>query len=144
MHSSFPVDRYEITTVLDDNHGDVVTREHASRVRGHDGEREVDVETRVLKDPRNFALDKLDPSLAEDPDVGTTVDPELDENQKPSFVVGLDAEFGGQCEALAQMRFADVPARTCREGRDRPELVAVVTVPTAVVVGGGIRVRGPV
>jgi hypothetical protein len=40
--------------------------------------------------------------------------------------------------------FADVAARACREGRERPELAAVATVPAAVAVGGGIRVRGPV
>ncbi len=47
-------------------------------------------------------------------------------------------------DMLVQMRFADVPARACREGRERPELAAVSTVPTAVAVGDGIRVRGPV
>jgi hypothetical protein len=94
----------------------------------------------VLKDPRNLALGEFDVSLVEFLGVGTTAGPELAEN--PSFVVGLDAELGGQCEALVQMRFADVPARACREGRERPELAAVATVPTAVAVGGRIRVRG--
>ena len=60
MHAAFPVGRYEITAGLVDNHGDVVTREHAAGVCGHDGEREVDAEPRVLKDPRNLALGELD------------------------------------------------------------------------------------
>ena len=131
---------YESTAGLVGNHGDVVTREHAARVRGHDGEREVDAF--AVEDLRNFALDELDPSLAEGPGVGTTAGPELAEN--PPCVVGLDAALGGELDTLVQMRFADVPARTCREGRERPELAAVATVPTAVAVGGGIRVRGPV
>ena len=61
-----------------------------------------------------------------------------------SFLISLHAELGGELDALVQMRFADVPARACREGRDRPELAAVATVPTAVAVGGGIRFRDPV
>ena len=136
----FPVGRYEITAGLVDNHGDVLTREHAACVCGHDGEREVDAETRVLKDPRNLALGELDPSLAEGPGICPAAGPELAEDA--SCVVGLHAELGGELDALVQMRFADVPARACREGRDRPELAAVATVPTAVAVGGGIRVRG--
>ncbi len=63
---------YEITAGLVGNHGDVVTREHAARVRGHDGEGEVDAETPVLNDVGNFAVGELDPSLAEGPGVGTT------------------------------------------------------------------------
>ena len=55
------------------------------------------------------------------------------------------AALGGKLDTLVQMRFADVPARACREGRERPELAAVATVPTAVAVGGGIRFfRDPV
>ncbi len=134
--------RYEITAGLVDNHGDVLTREHAACFCGHDGECEVDAETRVLKDPRNLALGEFDVSLVEFLGVGTTAGPELAEN--PPLVVGLDAELGGECEALVQMAAADVPARACREGRERPELAAVATVPTAVAVGGGIRVRNPV
>jgi hypothetical protein len=60
------------------------------------------------------------------------------------LVVGLHAELGKEFDTLVQMRFADVAARACREGRDHPELAAMPTVPTAVAVGGGIRVRGPV
>ena len=141
-HTAQPVGPYESTAGLVGNHGEVLTREHAARVRGHDGEREVDAETPVLNDLRNFALGELDPSLAEGLGVGTTAGPELAENTP--LVVGLDAELGGECEALVQMRFADVPARACREGRERPELAAVATVPTAVAVGGGIRFRDPV
>ncbi len=123
-----------------DNHGDVVPREHAACVCGHDGEREVDAEPRVLEDPRNLALCEFDVSLVEFLGVGTTAGPELAEN--PPLVVGLDAELGGELDTLVQMRLADVPARACREGRERPELAAVATVPTAVAVGGGIRFRG--
>jgi hypothetical protein len=134
---------YEVTAGLAGNHGDVVPREHAAGVCGHDGEREVDAETRVLEDPRNLALCEFDVSLVEFLGVGTTAGPELAEDT--AFFVGLDAELGGECEALVQMRFADVPSRACREGRERPELAAVATVPTAVAVGGGIRFfRDPV
>ena len=128
---------YEITAGLAGNHGDVVTREHAAGVCRHDGEREVDAETRVLKDPRNLALGEFDVSLAEGPGICSAAGPELAEN--PPFVVGLHAELGGELDALVQMRFADVPARACREGRERPEVAAVATVSTAVAVGGGIR-----
>ena len=68
---------YEITAGLAGNHGDVVAREHAAGVCGHDGEREVDAETRVLKDPRNLALGEFDVSLVEFLVVGTTAGPEL-------------------------------------------------------------------
>ena len=132
--------RYEITAGLVDNHGDVLTREHAACVCGHDGEREVDAETRVLKDPRNLALGEFDVSLVEGLGICSAAGPELAEDT--AFFVGLDAALCGECEALVQMRFADVPARACREGRERPELAAVATVPTAVAVGGGIRFRG--
>jgi hypothetical protein len=122
------------------NHGDVVTREHAACVRGHDGEREVDAFE--FEDLRNFGDPELDPSLAEGPGICSAAGPELTEN--PSLVISLHAELGGELDALVQMRFADVAARACREGRDRPELAAVATVPTAVAVGGGIRFRDPV
>jgi hypothetical protein len=87
----------------------------------------------VLKDPRNLALGEFDVSLVEFLGVGTTAGPELAEN--PPLVVGLDAELRGECEALVQMAAADVAARACREGRGRPELAAVATLPTAVAVG---------
>jgi hypothetical protein len=133
---------YEITAGLAGNHGDVVTREHAAGVCGHDGEREVDAETRVLEDPRNLALGEFDVSLAEGPGICAAAGPELAEDA--SFLISLHAELGGELDALVQMRFADVAARACREGRERPELAAVATVPTAVAVGGGIRFRDPV
>ncbi len=94
--TAFPVGRYEVTAGLVDNHGDILTREHAARVCEHDGEREVDEETRVLKDPRNLALGEFVVSLVEFLGVGTTSGPELAEN--PPLVVGLDAELGGECE----------------------------------------------
>jgi hypothetical protein len=94
----------------------------------------------VLKDPRNLALGEFDVSLVEFLGVGTTAGPELAEN--PPLVVGLDAELGGECEALVQMAAADVTARTCREDRERPELAAVATVSPAVAVGGGVRFGG--
>jgi hypothetical protein len=130
---------YEITAGLAGNHGDVVAREHAAGVCGHDGEREVDAETRVLKDPRNLALGEFDVSLAEGPGICAAAGPELAEDA--SFLISLHAALGGELDALVQMRFADVAARACREGRERPELAAVATVPAAVAVGGGIRFR---
>jgi hypothetical protein len=90
------VGRYEVRAGLVDNHGDILTREHAARVCKHDNEHEVDAETRVLKDPRNLALGEFDVSLVEFLGVGTTSGPELAEN--PPLVVGLDAELGGECE----------------------------------------------
>ena len=117
MHAAFPVGRYEITAGLVDNHGDVLTREHAARVCGHDGECEVDAETRVLKDPRNLALGEFDVSLAEGPGICAAAGPELAEDA--SFLISLHAALGGELDALVQMRFADVAARACREGGAR-------------------------
>ena len=131
---------HESTAGLVGNHGEVLTREHAAGVCGHDGEREVDAF--FFEDLRNFALAESDPSLAEGPGICSAAGPELAEDA--SRVVGLHAELGGELDTLVQMCFADVPARACREGRERPELAAVATVPTAVAVGGGIRVRDPV
>ena len=136
--TALSVGRYEITAGLVDNHGDILTREHVARVRGHDGKCKVDAF--AVEDLRNFALVELDPSLSEGLGVGTAAGPELTEN--PPFVVGLDTELCGELDTLVQMAAADVPARTCRECRDRPELAAVTTVSTVIIVGGRIRFPG--
>ncbi len=91
----------------------------------------------MLKDPRNLALGDLDPSLTEVPGICPAAGPELTEN--PPLVIRLHADLGGELDALVQMAQADVAVRSCREGRERPEPVAVATSPTFVAVGGGIR-----